>query len=158
VLEVIFPPFITGRGAVGLLIVRMVCGAALVVHGSGKIQNPFGWMGPEAPVPALLQGLAALSEFGGGLAWMAGALTPLASLGLFCTMSVAASHHLGNGDPFVGHGGPSYELALAYWSVALLLLLIGPGAASLDARLFRRRTEGAGSSPRNDVRGGRTLR
>ena len=56
----------------GLLILRLVVGLAFVFHGYGKIQNPLGWMGPNASVPGLFQALAAVSEFGGGLAWMLG--------------------------------------------------------------------------------------
>jgi len=43
----------------------------------------------QASVPGFLQGLAALSEFGGGLALIAGLLTPLAAFGIACTMVVA---------------------------------------------------------------------
>jgi putative oxidoreductase len=136
----IFPPVVDGRGAIGLLLLRLVAGAAFLVHGSGKIQAPFAWMPPEAPVPGVLQALAAVAEFfGGGLGWIAGFLTPLASLGVLATMTVAVFFHVSRGDPFVGAGGPSFELALVYWCVALLLLLLGPGRYSLDAQLFRRR-------------------
>lgn len=55
-------------GSVGLLALRLVVGAAFLFHGWPKIQHPFDWMGPEASVPAIFQALAALSEFGGGLA------------------------------------------------------------------------------------------
>jgi len=136
----IIPPVVDGRGAVGLLLLRLVAGAAFLAHGSGKIQTPFSWMPPEAPIPGVLQALAAVAEFfGGGLGWIAGFLTPLASLGVLATMTVAILFHVGRGDPFVGAGGPSFELALIYWSIALLMLLIGPGRFSLDAQLFRRR-------------------
>jgi putative oxidoreductase len=33
-------------------------GTAFLFHGWPKAQNPFGWMGPEAPVPAFLQAMA----------------------------------------------------------------------------------------------------
>ena len=69
-------------GSVGLLVLRLVMGAAFMHHGWGKIQNPMGWMGPEATMPAILQALAAISEFGGGLALIAGLLTRLGSLGI----------------------------------------------------------------------------
>ena len=59
-------------GSVGLLLPRLVMGAAFVLHGWPKIQNPFGWMGPEAPFPVILIALAALAEFGGGLALIVG--------------------------------------------------------------------------------------
>jgi|SRR5215813_6621093 len=129
-----YPRFLGGRAAIGLLAVRVVAGTAFMWHGSGKIQQPFSWMPSEAPVPGILQALAAVSEFGGGLAWIVGLLTPLASLGILVTMSVACLFHISRGDPFVnGSGGGAYELALVYWTVALLLLTVGPGRLSLDA-------------------------
>lgn len=138
----LFPPVVEGRGAIGLLLLRLVAGAAFLGHGSGKIQSPFGWMPPDAAVPGALQALAAVAEFfGGGLGWIAGFLTPIASLGVLATMTVAILFHVGQGHPFVGAGGPSFELALVYWVVALLLILIGPGRFSLDAQLFGRKKD-----------------
>ena len=130
-------------GDVGLLLIRLVGGVAFMIHGWGKIQNPFGWMGAEAPVPGFLQALAALSEFGGGLAWILGLLTPLACLGLASTMAVAAfMHAIQWGDPFVATGGgPSYELALVYFCVSALILVLGPGRLSLDRVIFGVRAE-----------------
>ena len=133
----IFPPFMSGPPAAGLLVLRVVSGAAFMFHGWKKIQDPFGWMGDGSGMPALLQALAALSEFGGGLCWILGLLTPLASLGILCTMAVAVSRHVLRGDPFVGLP-PSFEPALVYFSVALLFLLRGPGVFSLDALIFGR--------------------
>jgi putative oxidoreductase len=115
-----------------LLAIRLVAGAAFMHHGFTKIQNPFAWMGPNSPMPGFLQALAAVSEFGGGFAWMIGFLVPLASFGILCTMVVAVGRHLSHGDPFVGKGG-SYELALVYAGVAVLLLVVGPGRIALDA-------------------------
>ena len=137
---VLFGEFVRGRAAVGLLALRLVVGAAFVLHGWPKFQNAFHWMGPAAPVPALFQALAALAEFGGGFALILGLLTPIAAAGIACTMAVAlAMVHLPHGDPFVGHAGkPSFEPALGYLSVMVLLMLNGPGAFSLDARLFTR--------------------
>src|SRR5687767_3555751 len=132
----IFRPLpVSGRVSTGLLILRVVAGLAFMFHGWGKIQNPTGWMGPNANIPGALQALAAISEFGGGLFWILGLLTPLASLGLACTMGVAVwMHATVMHDPFVakGPGKGSYELAAIYLCVALLLLLAGPGRFSLD--------------------------
>ena len=113
-----------------------------MVHGWGKIQNPFGWMGPDSFAPGVFQALAALSEFGGGLAWILGLLTPLASLGIGFTMAVAVFFHLVmRGDPFVAAGGgASYELAALYLCIALLVLAIGAGRLSLDRILFGERS------------------
>ncbi len=121
-----------------LLLTRVVAGLAFTMHGWGKIQNPFGWMGPEALVPGVFQALAAISEFGGGLAWILGLLTPLASLGIAFTMAVAFSFHaFMRGDPFVSMtGGPSSELAAVYFCITLLLIAMGPGRVSLDRKLI----------------------
>ncbi|MBI3652686.1 MAG: DoxX family protein [Acidobacteria bacterium] len=107
-------------------------------HGWGKLQKPFGWMPSDAGIPGFLQALATLSEFGGGLALIIGLLTPLAAFGIACNMLVAIfGVHLKAGQPFVAlSGGPSYELAAAYLSVALLMIFAGPGKISLDALIF----------------------
>ncbi len=136
IMRKLFPPFLTGSPAVGLLLLRLIMGAAFVLHGLSKIQNPTGWMGDK--VPGALQALAAISEFGGGLALILGLLTPLAALGLMCTMFVAVLTQLQKGAPFVGNKGPSWEAGGVYFVIALMLVLTGPGALSLDALLFGR--------------------
>jgi putative oxidoreductase len=125
-----------------LLVIRVVAGAAFMIHGWGKIQQPFGWMGPDSFAPGIFQALAALSEFGGGLALILGLLVPLASLGIASTMAVAVYFHgVMRGDPFVAAGGgPSYELAAVYLCVALVLIGVGPGRLSLDRVLFGSRS------------------
>ncbi len=130
-----------GIASVGLMVLRIVAGAAFMFHGWGKIQNPMGWAGPESGIPGFFQLLAALSEFGGGLAWVLGLLTPLASLGIACTMLVATHMHMiTRGDPFVSmSGGPSYELAMLFLSMAILFLTAGPGKFSVDAKIFGER-------------------
>ncbi|MDZ4677952.1 MAG: DoxX family protein [Oligoflexia bacterium] len=125
-------------GSTALLILRLIVGVAFVLHGWGKIQNPFAWMGPDAPVPGFFQFLAALSEFGGGLALIVGFLTKLAALGLTFTMIAATGMHMFvMKDPFVNQtGGSSYELALVYLGISLLFLMMGPGKFSLDSKIF----------------------
>jgi putative oxidoreductase len=128
-------------GDVALLLLRVVVGLAFTIHGWGKVQHPFDWMGPDGFAPNYLQALAAVSEFGGGIAWILGLLTPLASLGIACTMGVAFwMHTFMRGDPFVSPtGGMSSEPAAAYFCIAFLLLSMGPGRISLDRVLFGRR-------------------
>ncbi len=125
-----------------LLLLRIVCGLAMATHGYGKIQNPLVWMGPESAVPGAFQLLAAISEFGGGIAWVIGLLTPLASLGIACTMAVATyTHMVVRGDPFVDMmGGGSYELASIFFSVALVLMVLKPGRFSLDRIIFGKKS------------------
>jgi putative oxidoreductase len=140
ILRRLFQPLrLPARVSAGLLPLRLVAGLAFLFHGYGKIQAPMSWMGPEAKVPGVLQALAAVSEFAGGAAWILGLLTPLFSLGLACTMTVATlMHAVVLRDPFVaqGPGGGSYELASVYLCVAILLLLAGPGRFSADRAIF----------------------
>ena len=123
-----------------LLVLRVVAGAAFLYHGWPKIHDPFGWMPPEAGMPGVLQALAAVAEFGGGLAWILGLVTSLASLGLAITMAVAVyKHAIAWGDPFVSMEGGSWELAAVYLGVALVLMTVGPGRFSLDGHFAGRK-------------------
>lgn len=135
----VWPEAPGARASVGLLLLRVYAGAALMSHGWGKIQNPTGWMnGRPGAAPAALQALAAVSEFFGGMGLIVGLLTPVAAFGVACTMVVAVLKHASKGDPFVGRGG-SYEPALGYLVTAVLLMLAGPGRYALDAVWRRRR-------------------
>lgn len=136
------PAATSARFSLGLLLLRLVVGPAFMLHGWGKIQNPFGWMGEGAGTPGIFQAAAAVSEFGGGIAWTLGLLMPLASLGLLCTMGVAVyTHAVVFGDPFVkmdASPGGMYEPALVYFVISILFLLVGPGRFSLDRLIFGR--------------------
>jgi len=135
-------PDVSTPGSIGLLLLRLVGGSAMMMHGQSKIQNPTTWMGENAPIPGFFQALAAISEFGGGLAWVLGLLIPLASLGMFFTMAVAVyTHAIKMGDPFVasGPGQGSYELAAIYLSIAVMFMFVGPGRFSLDKAIFKTR-------------------
>jgi putative oxidoreductase len=129
--------------SVALFLIRVVAGAAFAFHGWGKIQTPFGWNPPESPIsiPVYFQFLAAISEFGGGIGWILGLLTPIASLGIGCTMAVAVYFHsMVLKDPFVNMtGGSSYELALVFLAIALVIFVLGPGKLSLDKKIFGER-------------------
>ena len=130
-------------GSAALLVLRLIGGAAFVFHGWGKIQTPFAWNPPESPVfiPASFQFLASISEFGGGIGWILGFLTPIASFGIGCTMTVAVYLvSMVFKSPFVNMtGGTSYELALVYLGIALVFLVLGPGKFSLDRKIFGER-------------------
>jgi len=121
-----------------LMLIRMVAGMSFAFYGSFKIAHPMNWMGPDSAFPAFFQLLAAISEFCGGIAWVIGFLTPIASFGIFCTMAVATYVHLVmNGDPFVSFtGGGSYDHALLFLVISLVLLVLGPGRFSIDRLVF----------------------
>ena len=138
--QLLRPNFQTNYASLALLILRLVAGAAMIIHGWGKIQMPMGWLpeGANININPVFQLLAAVSEFCGGIAWILGLLTPIASFGMSITMLVAASVHIFIfKDPFVNlSGGLSYEPALGYFAISLVLLLVGPGKISLDKLFF----------------------
>jgi putative oxidoreductase len=136
----------SNRVSTALLLIRWIVGIAMISHGASKIAAPFSWMGADAPVPGILQALAALSEFGGGIALIVGLLTPLALLGLISTMAVAVFFHLSKGDGFVG----GYELGLVYLVAFVGLFLTGPGRFSLDAVIAAKR-ESASTNLRSQL-------
>lgn len=130
----------TTYASIALLALRLIAGPAMIIHGWGKIQMPLGWLpeGANINISPIFQLLAALSEFGGGVAWILGILTPIASFGMSITMLVAASVHMFIfKDPFVNlSGGLSYEPAMGYFAMALVLMFVGPGKFSLDKLFF----------------------
>jgi putative oxidoreductase len=129
--------------ALGLLILRLVVGLIITGHGAQKL---FGWWGgpgmngwtqsvtrlrirPAQP----WAWIAALAEFGGGLLFAVGFLSPLGSLAIAGSMLVAiATVHLPRGF-WVTKGG--YEFNLALIAAAAAIALTGPGAYSLDQAL-----------------------
>lgn len=120
---------------------RAIVGVAFAFHGYPKLQHPASWMtlamGPRAFAPSWLQAIVALVEFFGGIALVAGLLTPLATALIFCDMFVALfAVELPRGALFVG-GENSYELTLVYLVFMLGFFLSGPGSISLDYRLAR---------------------
>jgi putative oxidoreductase len=134
----VFGPFLGGRVAFGLFLLRVIVGAAFMVHGLSKIQAPFSW-GNGMGIPPAFQALAALAEFGGGLAFILGFLTPLAALGIAITMAVAfVTVQLKYGNPWIASkpGANSYESLAFYFITAITIFLTGPGKISLDAALF----------------------
>ena len=132
--------YFNGPGAVGIFILRVFLGYAMAMHGLTKIQSPggvFGWMGAKGP-PPLMQGIASLTEFFGGMAILFGLLTPLACFGVMCIMFVAVLKGLLDGEGFVTmQGKESYELAALYFLFTLTLFLTGPGLLSVDAALTK---------------------
>jgi putative oxidoreductase len=133
-----------------LTVARVVLGVAFFVHGSQKL---FGWFGghglsatiktfrDQMGIPAPLTYLAIAAEFFGGLGLIIGLLTRVAALGIAITMVVAMIKvHLKFGfllnwfGDKQGHGVEYHLLAVA---LAIIIIVHGAGAFSLDRALYR---------------------
>jgi putative oxidoreductase len=124
----------------GLILVRLVVGPLMALHGAQKL---FGWFGGYGPAgtggyfeqlgfrPGRLFALAAgLGELTSGLLVALGFLGPLGPALMISVMLVAMmTAHAGKGL-FAATNG--VELPLLYAAAAATLVLIGPGAWSLD--------------------------
>jgi uncharacterized membrane protein YphA (DoxX/SURF4 family) len=111
----------------GLILMRLIVGMHSVTLGvialSGAQAQPFGWM-------------TASFEILTGATLLIGFLTPLAgasaaSIHLFTVVSHLLAH--------VPHRLWQTILPLDLCAISIALVLLGPGAFSLDARLFGRR-------------------
>ncbi len=116
---------------VGLVLLRVFLGAALLTHGWGKM---FGGLEPftgfvaslGVPAPHVMAFLAAFAECFGAMFLIAGLLTRPAAFLIVCTMAVAI------GGAHGGQGFAKQELAWLYLVPALFFLLKGAGRWSLD--------------------------
>lgn len=123
----------------GLLLLRVALGVVFVMHGGQKLfvighAGVTGFLTAMGfPFPSLNAALVIAAELGGGLALLAGAFTRVAGLLTAFTMAIAmVTAHLANG--FFLPTGFEYTFTLLLSSLALALT--GPGAYSVDARLF----------------------
>lgn len=126
----------------GLLLVRVVMGAALMVHGYPKLFHsaPFLERFPQMGFPAWTVYLAGAVEFFGGLLLILGLFTRVAAFFLAGQMFLAfvrVHWKLSERDlfGFLGESRDEYPLLLSV--VAFLLLTVGAGALSLDRLVFR---------------------
>jgi len=137
----------TGDDA-GALIARATLGAVMFPHGAQKV---FGWFGGYGwtgtmefftgtlGIPAPLAVLAIAAEFLGSPGLLAGLLSRVAAFGIASTMLVASAMvHAGNGFFMNWSGaqaGEGYEYHLLAIGLALVVMVRGGGAGSLDRRL-----------------------
>lgn len=125
--------------SLGLLILRVVVGVTLAMHGlnkifgGGRIAGTAGWFDSMGVRPGRLNAwMAALTEIGSGALLALGLLTPLAAGGMLAIMVVAGiTAHRSNGF-FIFNPGGGYEYVLVLGAVALCLGATGAGKWSLD--------------------------
>ena len=125
-----------GWSDVGLLLIRLVIGGTLILHGwnhwlgGGKIPGTARWFEGLGLRPGRVTAtVAGLSELGGGLLTAAGLGSPVGPVAIAGTMAVASAVHRASG-PFAADRG--YELPVTNLAAALALAVAGPGRYSLD--------------------------
>jgi len=133
-----------------LTLARVILGVVFFAHGAQKLLGWFGGHGLNATIgmfrdqlgiPAPLAYLAIAAEFFGGLGLIVGFLARVAAVGVAVTMAVAmVKVHLQHGfflnwfGDKQGHGFEYHLLALA---LALVVIVHGAGAFSVDRALYR---------------------
>jgi putative oxidoreductase len=127
----------------GILLLRVLVGAAIAAHGAQKL---FGWFGGYGlkGTGGFFEGLgfrpgiafaalAGLSELAGGLLLILGLFTPLGAIAVLSSMLVAiVAVHL-KGGFFASTNG--IEMPFLYAVVAFALAFTGGGTYSLDTKL-----------------------
>lgn len=111
----LFSTFARGWPGVGLFLMRIVAGGSLIVDGVGKYQAG------QTTTPVIL-GLLAIAD---GALLIAGLWTPIAG-SLVIAISTCGI--------LILHDNPYPAILLA--SIGAALAFVGPGALSIDARLF----------------------
>jgi putative oxidoreductase len=122
VLQRLFSTFADGWPGVGLLLLRLLTAAALIY---------FGMVGALA-VPSLTILILQISGAAAGILLLIGLWTPVAgALAAIVKVWIALSRILSNsGDPWI----PILQAVLG-----AVLAMVGPGAWSIDARIFGRK-------------------
>jgi putative oxidoreductase len=111
----LFSTFARGSPGTGLLLMRLVAGAALIAHGVGELRTGL-------PIEPAILGVLAIAD---AALLIAGLWTPVAGF-LVVTIALWAG--------VAEHGIPWPSILLATMGAALALL--GPGGWSVDAWLF----------------------
>ena len=133
---------------IAMLIFRVAIGLCFVVHGLGKlgIVGPgnmagfTGWLQSMGlPFAALQARMAMVTELVGGALITVGLGTRIAALFCLGTMLVATLIGHKGGGYLITNNPPGNEYALNLAILMLVLMLLGPGAYSLDSVLFASR-------------------
>jgi putative oxidoreductase len=128
--------------------VRLVLGVVFFAHGAQKLLGWFGGYGFTGTmgfftgvlhIPAIFAFLAITAEFFGGLGLIFGFLTRIAAIGILSNMIVAIAlvhRQFGFFMNWTGtQKGEGYEYHMVVLAVAVLLIIRGAGALSLDRLL-----------------------
>ena len=130
-------------------VARIALGAVMFPHGAQKLLGWFGGYGYSATMqffesqgfPTALAILAIVAEFFGAIGLIIGFLGRVAAFGIGCVMAVAIYKvHLPNGF-FMDWGntqkGEGYEYHILALALALVVIIKGSGALSVDRALTK---------------------
>ena len=142
---------VSTKPGIDALIARLTLGLVMFPHGAQKMLGWFGGHGFTGTmgffvgmmyIPPFFALLAILAEFAGSLGLVVGLFSRLAAFGIACVMVVAILNvHIGNGffmNWFGDKKGEGYEYHLLALGLALIVMIQGAGALSLDGILSRR--------------------
>lgn len=152
ILDVLLPSGPSLASQLVLLALRLFVGVAFIRHGWPKLRHLSTWAA-ALKTPTWLCFLSAASMWAGGIALIAGLLTPLAALAILVSMVYAMVLEIRSGFPFiapdpfqippgeyVGPMGvgepPSWEKAAMYVVMCVVLIGCGGGLGSLDNLLL----------------------
>lgn len=130
----LFSGFPAGPPGAGLLLLRLTLGVYLIAA-AARILVPF--MGTVTP-PTIFAALTALAMLAGGILGAVGVLTPITQSTSVVTGMVALIEALW-APAAVSGLNVTWPHALTVTIMAVSLVLLGPGAYSIDASLFGRK-------------------
>ncbi|MEE9177780.1 MAG: DoxX family protein [Acidimicrobiia bacterium] len=125
---------------IALLVLRLWAGLVIIAHGINhgrSLEGTANWFAKVGfKAPHLNAFISSAMEITVGLALIAGLLTPVAAAGLAATMFVAFwSIHRFAGFFVFHRPDEGYEYVATLAVIALVLAIMGPGSASVDAAL-----------------------
>lgn len=128
-----------------LLLIRVFIGVCFVVHalgklgvvGPGNMQGFEGWLKSlGVPFPAVQARLAMMNEMVGGSLIALGLYTRVGALLCLATMLVATIIGHKGGGYLITNNPPGNEYTINLSVIMVALILLGPGAYSIDYYLF----------------------
>lgn len=120
-----------------LLVLRVAVAAVFWVHGRSKASMWKAKPGPQLSAPMLnLMRTLSIAEPLGALSMLTGILSPFAAIGFILVMCGTNFMKIRVWKiPFMAHDKTGWELDLLMLAASIALLILGPGAYSLQAFL-----------------------
>lgn len=122
-------------GQLSETILRVIAGVALIVHGSGKIVNPFGAVGMVEGLgfyPGVFWSpLLSVTEFVGGILLTIGLFTRPAAFATMIILAVTIYFH----GIVQGQGWSGSEKSILWTAILFFFVIRGASSHSVDAKI-----------------------